>query len=78
MDTYIETRRIRPHPFNRSRWQIWSYPGASALHGEADTHSEYMDDLAAAAAVFAMEVDSEAEDDMAQEVDAGERQVSAR
>ena len=31
-----------------------------------------MDDLAAAAAVLAMEVDSDAEDDMEQEVDAGE------
>ena len=49
-----------------------SSPGASTLHGVADTNSECMDDLAAAAAVLAMEVDSDAEDDMEQEVDAGE------
>ena len=34
--------------------------------------SEAMDDLAAAASVLAMEVDSDAQDDMEQEVDAGE------
>ena len=34
--------------------------------------SEAMDDFAAAASVLAMEVDSDAQDDMEQEVDAGE------
>jgi hypothetical protein len=49
-----------------------SYLGSAPLHGEADTHSEFMDDLAAAASVLAMAADSDSEDDMAQEIDAGE------
>ena len=45
---------------------------AQPLHGDLDTISESMDDLVAAASVLAMECDSEAQDDMEQEVDAGE------
>ena len=45
---------------------------AQPLHGDLDTISESMDDLVAAAVVLTMLVDSDADDDMEQEVNAGE------
>ena len=46
---------------------------AQPLHGDLDTISEsIMDDLVAAAVVLTMLVDSDADDDMEQEVNAGE------
>ena len=51
---------------------IQAQPPSRYLHGGLDTTSECMGDLVAAASVLAMECDSEAQDDMEQEVDAGE------
>ena len=45
----------------------------SCLHGGPNTMSEAMDDLAAAASVLAMEVDSDAQDDVEQEDLSGAR-----